>query len=213
MNPHRLIIFTSLLAAIVCLPFSVVGCHTAIGIFLVAWCMEGRWGTKWSIFANNSLIWIFLVFFIIHISGLFNSDNIDQAWFNLEKKITLLILPLTLSTTLSLQKSDIAMLIKGFVAGCLVAAGSCVLMAMNHYPGERQINFDSHTLFSYSLQNPDSSQTWMNLSYISLASGIDMHPTFLAYYILFAACILYEGLEDQKSGWLTPLTSFLLIIF
>src|SRR5262245_44086503 len=130
----------SLAMAIVLLPFSIIGCHLALGVFILSWLAGGDWREKKERLAANPLVWTYVVLFLLHLAGTVYSENTVNAWYNIEKKITLLFLPVVLATLPPLGKDWIRFVLLAFVATCLAATLVCLASASTYAgPG----NFDS----------------------------------------------------------------------
>ena len=192
------ILTLSLLAAILCLPVSVMLCHLALGGYLIAWIGEGRWNQKWEIARHQPLIWGFLSFFALHLMGISYSEDVANGWFNVEKKLTFFLLPALMATTLSLDKKAVQFLFKGFIMTCVVTTLVCLWGAYGNYQNQTdQINFDSASLTLFQQLNVDAKSPWIFFSYIGLASSVGMHPTFLSLYLVFSILLLIHLSADS----------------
>lgn len=209
------IAMTMLGIAIMALPFSVTICHTAIVLYLVNWAFEGNWRRKFLIIKGNVLLILVIVLFIVEVLSTIFSETSGIAGF--EKKIFFVLLPLALAT------SDVRLTVKNiyhifylFVASCFVCSIICLFNAA--YQIELLTEGSPLTILTYldgsdfrSL-NPDASDGWLSFSYISLASGIGIHPTYFALYLAFAVTFLLFKV-DTSPLWLKTLSWLLVTYF
>ncbi len=183
--------FTGPLAlAIVSLPFSITICHLALILFGIIWIAEGRWNEKWKTILKNPVVVIFVFFFLLNLLGAIYSADQRIGWFSLEKKISLVTLPVMLAST-QLRKEDIRKLLHAFIITCVAATLICLWMALGKaYVGSSTLNFDSYSNASFYSLNPSVSSIWMFISYIELASGIGIHPSYFSLYLIFCVFLL-----------------------
>jgi O-antigen ligase len=66
-------------------------------------------------------LFIFIGHFAAYVWGLLNSENMSQAWLNLEKRLSLLVFPLVFSTIPPFAIKRQQLLVKAFVLSCLLA--------------------------------------------------------------------------------------------
>lgn len=188
-RPLQAITGISLTTAIVFLPFSVILCHLGLGALLLCWTAEGNWLEKKNRLMANPVVWAYILLFLLHLVGVAYSEKASDGWFNIEKKISLLLVPVLLATLPAFRKATIRGFLLAFVAACVVGTIVC-LAAGVFQPG--QSNFDGATLSLYQRLNPTAAPFWLRFSYIELASGIGMHPTYFAMYLAFCAIILFH---------------------
>ncbi len=183
--------FTGPLAlAIVSLPFSIIICHLALIIFGIIWIVEGQWKRKWETILKNPVVVIFILFFLLNLLGVIYSADQRIGWFNLEKKISLIALPVMLAT-IQIRKEDVRKLLHIFIITCVAATLICLWMAFRKaYDVSPTLNFDSYSNASFYSFNPNVSTIWMFISYIELASGIGIHPSYFSLYIVFCVFLL-----------------------
>lgn len=193
MNADRIqrIKFTGPLAlAIVSLPFSITICHLALIIFGIVWIVEGRWEEKWETILKNPIVMIFVLFFLLNLLGVIYSADQRIGWFNLEKKISLVVLPVMLAS-IQLRKEDVRKLLHVFIITCIAATFICLWIAFRKaYVASPALNFDSYSNASFYSLNPNVSTIWMFISYIELASGIGIHPSYFSLYLVFCIFLL-----------------------
>jgi succinate-acetate transporter protein len=184
----------SLATAIVFLPFSILLCHLGLGALILCWAAEGNWREKKDRLTTNPVVWGFILLFLLHLAGVAYSENSSEAWFNVEKKISILLLPVLIATLPGFSKETVRVFLFTFVASCVVGTVICLAAGMIQ-PG--QGNFDGATLSLYQRLNPTAASFWLRFSYIELASGIGMHPTYFAMYLAFCLVILFHVYADS----------------
>jgi O-antigen ligase len=183
--------FTGPLAlSIMAMPFSIALCHFALGLFMVSWLTSGHWKEKWKLMHTNYIVAIFLLFFFLHFIGVIYSQDKHTAWFALEKKASLFLLPMMI-VSIKLEKEHFNKLLHVFIITCLIATFICLGAALHKaYLASATFNFDSYTNTSFYSFNPSASSIWMFLSYIELASGIGIHPVYLSLYLSFCMVLI-----------------------
>ena len=201
--------FITLGLAVVFLPFSIRFCHLSLLIFLVVCLFEGDFANKARVIVKNPLAWILPAFFLLHIVGALYSDNVANAWVNVDKKLVLILSPLVLVSARPFSRKEINGLMWSFVGACVVGSLMCLVNAMvasktnvplwNFGPPEPYLELHS-----------DASNKWPYFSYIGLSSGIGIHPTYFALYLL--ACLLIV-LRTITKRWLTIALVIYFLIF
>ncbi len=190
--------FTALLAlAIASLPFSITVCHYALIAFGLVWVVDGQWKEKWNNLKANPLVVTFIFFFLLHLVGIIYSENKHAAWFSIEKKITLLVLPLILAS-IKLDRVEVRQLLHVFVIACLTATFVCLGTALYRVylasPTMHLASYSSHSFYSFQTEPP---RLWMFISYRELALGIDIHPAYLSLYLNFCIVLLIDFYADS----------------
>lgn len=194
----RKVLLGSLAVSLMALPYSSKVCHAGVIIFLIAWMLEGRWGEKKLLLEQNPLVWLMPAFFLLHLIGLWHTDNIQAGWANLDKKIFLLLVPIALASTRPFDKWEMNTLFGAFVASLLVATLICGVNALSLYHLRQPIpGLQNETMESYHLLSGSTLPFWLYFSNVGLASGIDLHPTYFAMYLAFALLILIYVYRDN----------------
>lgn len=208
---HGTVLFTGLLISVLSLPFSIPICHFGILLILLNWILQWNWTEKWKIGKQNSTVLIFISFFAFHLIGLFYSNDFDNSLFNVEKKFSLLVVPLVLATSfISSQKRII--LLKSFIVSCFAASTICLAGAFyrlqyNHDASHMNFGFDQPEVL---LLNPLFANQWQEFSYVALTSTIGIHPTYFSIYIIFCLSII---LINYNKKFFNRFFSIFLILF
>jgi len=193
---------TTLCVAIITLPFSIKICHAAFILFIVNWLCEGNWREKFLIIKKNILILLIIGLFAIELSSSLFSSAAGAS--GVEKKIFLFLLPIALATSsVKLTSKDIFAIFYGFVASCFVCSIICIgnaLYQINLLEGgfATTANLTYLNSSNFRLLNPDASESWLSLSYVALASGIGIHPTYFSLYLAFAITFLLFQLDENS---------------
>lgn len=181
----------TLLAGVVSMPYSVRFCHVSLALFFLNWLIEGDLKAKAAWLAQHPLAWLLPAFFFVHLAGLFYTKDLAAGWNNVEKKISMLLLPLAMASTARYSKTELAYIFSAFVAACFVGTLVCIghsLATTMH--GMTAENFSAPTQSLFDNLNPGAALAWMNFSYLGLSSGIGMHPTYLGLYLLMDMFLL-----------------------
>lgn len=188
---HEIILFSGLLLSIVSLPYSIILCHFGILVILLNWLIQWDWNRKWQLAKQNSTVMFFVAFFAFHLIGTFYSIDFENSLFNVEKKFSLLVIPVVVATS-NLSVKYKTFLYISFIATCLVA--SIICLGGSTYRVIEGID-SSHLNFGFSqpnllLSNPLFSNQWHEYSYVALSSTIGIHPTYFSVYIILCLAIL-----------------------
>jgi len=187
--------------AIVSLPISTMICHTAIVFYLIGWVCEGSWREKFLIIKKNVPIILIIVLFIVEVFGVLYTDASGVA--GVEKKIFFVLLPIALATTVvKLTMRNIYQIFYCFVASCLICTFICLANASYQITllteGEPLAILSYLDASNYKTLNSDASDGWLSFSYISLANGIGIHPTYFSLYLAFAITFLLFRLDEGR---------------
>jgi O-antigen ligase len=181
------------------LPFSIKICHTGMILFLLMWAIEGDWTSKVEIIRRSFLLQLITALFVLNVVGLFYSQNLLDGWFVIEKKIFFLLLPIGIATSNKhFTAHHINKLLYLFVFTCLI--GSAISLWNVWNAPEQMMVGDYLGNSDFSELNKDISKSWFLFSYVSLANGIHIHPTFFSLYIAFCVVLLFnEIIKNQLS--------------
>jgi len=191
----------SLGIAIISLPISTTICHTAIILYLVNWACEGNWREKFSIMKKNILIILIIVLFVVEVFGTLYTDASGVG--GVEKKIFFVLLPVALATSeVKLTLRNIYHIIWCFVASCLICTFICLANASYQISlltkGAPLAILSYLDASDYKSLNSDASDEWLSFSYVSLANGIGIHPTYFSLYLAFAITFLLFRMNEGK---------------
>lgn len=202
---HEIVNVVALATAIAALPFSISICHAGLLLLLASWLIEGEWKKKWNTIKSLPLLWPFILFFILHLTGLLYTSDLKNGISDIEKKAFFFLLPILLAT-IKIRSNYLNLLLKSFIVTSFIAVVICMSTAFNQsrHPGRIPQNFDFANSEEFKVLNPDASQTWSYFSYNELSSGINIHPTYLGLYIVFSILLLahfYKQQEHNLTAW------------
>jgi O-antigen ligase len=216
---RKKISFGLLALALIALPFSVVVCHIALILFLLFWATEGKWKEKLLMLRSNVVIKLVIAFSILQFVGLLYTENALNGWFAIERKIFFFVVPVALATTfIRFDREEVYDLIYLFTASCFVGSLICIGSSLYEFfllqdgISAQQINY----LGPVSEQNQKAvdSVPWLIFSYVELADGIHIHPTYFSFYLAFCVIFLfYRGLKPDSTKVERRLIRVLILFF
>jgi O-antigen ligase len=205
--------FASLAVGLMALPFSIRICHAGIILYIIVWVTEGKWQEKLKILKGSVLLQIIAGFFLLDLFGMLYTHNLTDGWFTIEKRIFFFLLPLAIATADNkLTKQNIHNLLYLFTLSCIVGSFICIAHATRLIGNEVAFNNYLSTT-NFSKLNPDTSKTWMSLSYVSMSDGIHIHPTFFSLYIAFCIVFIFAQLLQNSFSNVVRLLLWCLIIY
>jgi hypothetical protein len=110
----QLIYFLSLTLFALSLPLSPFLLSVSQFILLGNWILEGQFKDKWQTFKNRKGLWIFLLFFLLHFSGMAHTSDLFNGLHDLKIKLPLLLLPVVIGTSRPLTEKAINRLLIAF---------------------------------------------------------------------------------------------------
>ncbi len=169
-------------------------------VLIAVWMVDLNYKQKWRRLTKAKWIIPFLLFFILHLIGITYSEHVNTGFFEIEKKLAFLSIPIIIASGRPLTSSDISFLKKGFILSCLaIVIASLVVVAVTLLSSmpPAPSNFDTLTNSTYHLLNPVSSIFWEYFSYIQLGSWIGLHPSYFSMYLIFCIVILIQRMIEQ----------------
>lgn len=163
----NLLFYSSLLVAFL-IPLSHKITIYAIMLYVLSWLLSGQWVYTAKTACKNSVFIVLIIFFLLHLIGLFYSSNMNSGWFDIEVKLSMVLFPLVffMSDLFTDEKRKIQLLT--FVIGTVLAMILCIGSAVYKYYSNNENNF----------------------SYMKLS--IFHHPAYFAMYICFSAAIILK---------------------
>jgi O-antigen ligase len=205
------------LLCVVTLPLTIPLNRWATILLFVIWLAEFNFAEKWNRLKVAPWVWPFIAFLLMHVIGLIYSEDRSQGLFEIEKKISFLILPLIAACGRSIPLPHFNILKKGFIYSCFFVVVASLLLTvynlLNHSAGMPQ-NFDPYTSEQLYLLNPGASSTWEYFSYIQLGNWIDIHPAYFSMYLIFCiVLVVQEMVVDQKTNFSSLVAIILFTLF
>ena len=62
-------------------------------VLIAYWIISGRFNFSFKRFKNDSILWIFISYYLIHVTGLLHTSNYNYALADLQTKFSFLIVP------------------------------------------------------------------------------------------------------------------------
>ncbi len=191
---------TAWLVGVVAMPWYILPGSISIGLLFIVWMADGRFPQKWTLLKSTPWTWPFLLFFLLHVIGLFYSEDMKSAWFQIETKLSVALLPIIAATGRRLPSGYFRVMKYGFIGSCLAVALLSLGAAAISYqqPLALPLNFDPysterlHTLF------PNLPQFWEYFSYLQLSKGADIHPAFFSMYLIFCILVILQEMLDRQ---------------
>jgi len=176
--------------AIAALPFSIKICHASLGVAILGWIGEGNWRSKWHRIKESRVVWLFAIFFAFHIIGMIYTDDVAAGWFDIEKKVTLILLPVLLVSMHRMDPKYVVSIFFVFIGSCIIGTVVCLIHSVKTIITGSVADPLASSVFW--IVNPHASKNWLAFSYSDLASGIRMHPTYLSMYLIFCLLVIYS---------------------
>lgn len=175
LNYKKRFLFFTILVGIT-LPFPVRFNSIAIILLFINWLtVPNLWEMIKQLRANKFAL-ILMAFYLYHILQVFNTSHIQDAFFDLEKKIAFLILPIIFATAPFIDRVFVDKVLQYFSWSCLAASLICLVNAIYSY----EITGDSNYLF-----------------YHQLGAPINFHAVYFSLYISTATFIQLQYLIDR----------------
>jgi hypothetical protein len=164
---HQSLVFWGLALIALGLPLSVF--LVSIGTFVLAgnWLLEKRYATRLKQFFKDPVSVVLSAVFVIHVIGLFYTENLGQGLKELRIKLPLLLLPLFLFTSKLPGRKRIKDVLMLFVLACVISTGLGMLRYLG-FTGEDIIN-----------------KRWLSvfISHIRFGLMLDLSVFILIYYL------------------------------
>lgn len=186
----RYLTIIALAMAVAALPFSIKICHASLTIVIISWMLQGNWKEKWDACKTNPIVLAFVVFFLLHVVGMIYTHDKTAGWFDIEKKVVLILLPVVLASSPKFEAKELSVIFRVFIIACIGGTVVCIVHAIRSIMTGSVADPLSSSMFW--LMNPHASKNWLAFSYADLASGIDMHPTYLSMYLVFCLLLTYK---------------------
>lgn len=176
-------------------PFGIDFLPYLIWMIGLAWLFKGGYKTiKLTLNdKGNSIILVFiLTFYILHLIGFIYTDNIHEGLLDLQVKLSLILFPIFLFRGDNLYHKNFNTLLSAFVAGTIISAVTCYLVALYH-----TIQIENNSI-TFNLHPPEEYQlTWFAYKYFSLFH----HPSYFATYLILSLSVfIYRIVDKSHSG-------------
>jgi hypothetical protein len=176
------------------IPFPFVFGAIAMWILVFSWLIQTGLSTRIrKITKPPYLIWI--LYFLLFAVSYFYSENKAESVKDLEKKLSLLILPVIVGTSIGIAKKDLEKIFFWFIAGIAIISVYCIGNAVYLY----QSSHDKELFF-----------------YHTLVENLDSNAVYMSFYTIFALFLLLFYKWDyffklNKNNWRWPLISIIFV--
>jgi hypothetical protein len=143
---HEQVYFYTLMLIPVCLLFSVFFTSFLMLFLVLNWLVEMRFREKWTKFAKNRALQVFLLLFGLHALGLLWSSDLAYGLNDLKIKLPLLSMPVIIATSHSLTAKQVRWILLSYSLAVFVATLASLFKLMGWLPGEVN-NFRDLSLF------------------------------------------------------------------
>ena len=117
---HRLLFILGLMVLVVGLPFSSALMSIGIIWLSVNFIWEGNFESKWKKYLLQPAAFLLTAVFILHVLGLFWTENVARGIHDLRIKLPLLALPIIFSASRSLNKNQLSIVLHFYLASCFL---------------------------------------------------------------------------------------------
>lgn len=207
------------LAAVI--PFSTKLASIVTILLALIWLIEGKWKFKWQLIKQNRLLQMFVGFYVLHIVGLLYSENVSAGMFDLEKKLSLLLLPLIIGSS-TLLRTDTTLkerIHTWFIVSCFATLIFCFGHAVYRYlaeiPPVSSVYGGFEATQKFKSAN-EASGIWEYITYSELLLPLKSHPTYISIYLLLIISILLDKVStsiESKKKLIILLYLFLIVYF
>ena len=174
---HQQIHYYLVITFCVTIPFLYRAASLSLAILTLNWLISGVWIQNRKRLIHPISI-IFIVFFVLHLLGMTYTEDILDGWSVVEKKLSLLILPLVFFTTKTIDKNKITPIIKAFIFGNIISLITA-------------LSFASYQFYTTNIG-------YKAYFYTKLLSGGLRHPTYVGLGAGIAILILLFLLFQKK---------------
>jgi O-antigen ligase len=159
-----------------------------IVITVLIWFIEGNFREKLQLL--KSKFFLFAVFlYLLHLVGMLYTANLKAGGFDLEQKLSLIILPLLYFSDTQVNKLESIKIFKSFVLGCMLAGLICLVNAALKFNISDDIDSLLYTKFSPI-----------------------MHTSYFAMYLCFAIILILFNNDIMQNQALKIVTVLFLML-
>ena len=160
-------------------------------LMILNWLIEGGFGTKFKKITSTPLALIFCLFYILHLVGLFYTENMKSGSFDIQVKLSLLLFPVIYASK-PLQEEKLKPVFLSLTAGAVMCSVILLTRAVATYLTTGANNFFYESFSAYLI-----------------------HPSYLAMYINVAVCWILIQLQkkEQAFGKFSKSISIALILY
>jgi hypothetical protein len=151
------------------IPFPFIYGAVAIVLLFITWLLQSDFKSTFINLKNRKMLWVWIAYFLLHAVSYTYSDNKDQSLFDVQTKLSILLLPIIIGAGMNIQKPLLERIMFFFVCGTTAVAIICMTKA---------------TLLWYDTKNIEV------LFYHKLIEGLEINAVYGAWYTFFAIALL-----------------------
>lgn len=164
---YRKIYFILLCLLAISLPFPMLLNNILIIVITAVWLTGGNFAVRFKRLNEYKIYLLFLSLFLLLFWGLAFTHNMNEASFRIEKSLPLLLLPLVILTSETLNHDQLIFLLKCFIGACFASMIYCIGMAVY-----------KNSLINYGFE--------LNFFTIELTFPMDIAHVYYGMYLAFA---------------------------
>lgn len=138
-------------------------------LLIVSWLVQFQFKTTFSNFKERKILWLWTGFFLLHAVSYFYSDNKDQSLFDLQSKLSILILPIIIGAGTSINRKQLEQVFLAFVIAMSLISIGCLSQAIYLW-----LNGEGTHVFFYH----------------DLINGLEANAVYEAWYTIFSLGLL-----------------------
>ena len=186
-----------------------------IGLLLINWLVEGNLISKLKSLVNNKLAILFTLLYLVHLIGLFYTNNMESGLFDIQVKLSLLIFPLIFVSN-PLSKSELSTVFFAFTIGLLYASIYLITRAVSLYFIENEMaffyqEFSALLHTSYMSMYLNFAIVWLIINMFNTVENFPFSKISSSLLIVLFSLIII--LLASKSGILTLLLIYIVALF
>lgn len=189
------VFFTFLQLLAFSIPFPFIYSSICVILLLLSWLAAAKVRQSLSYLKERPPLWPWLGFFVLHALSYFYSYNKGQSLFDIERKLSFLVLPLVIGTHPGFTDLQVKRVLRAFAAGVTVCAVICLaqataVWAVRHTTGQ--------------------------FFYHQLVTGFEANAVYFAWYSVMALSILLLvpwTLRRPVHRWLLGLVATVNFVF
>ncbi len=163
---------------------------------IISWLLQFNLKSTFTNLYNRKILWLWVAFFLLHGISYFYSINKGQALFDLESKLSILILPIVIGSGLSINNKQLEQIFLTYVVSMSLISAGCLTQASVLWMQGGGI----HVFF-----------------YHDLINGLEANAVYEAWYTIFSVGILlfhkWEFYFLRKGRYLKIFLTVLQIVF
>jgi len=129
---HRYIFLIGIIGLATGMLFGTVPTSIPQMVIAANWLLEGEFKAKWERVRSNPVFWLLISFYVLHLAGMFYTQNTQSGLDDLRNKLPLLILPLLLFSTTPLSAKEFKTVFFFFFAAVIVSSLCCFMVYMGY---------------------------------------------------------------------------------